>query len=153
LSPTGGNHEFPYLNTWVPFRGFHFHERVFEELNRIEQEGRLHASTLKGETLITHAGWDQDNHPYISTAAEAHKYITERRQSDGWQHAIFEKIGQARNGEHKHGGILWEDFNALRSPFPQVVGHTADDRIRYKKNAICIDVQKSTGLPTVMKIQ
>lgn len=148
-----GNHEIPYFDSTNIFNGFHFNFRVNEELKRIENENRLRPAALLGSCLITHAGWDKDTHPYITTPQEAYQALTEAHSREGWTHRFFSAIGHARGGRLKHGGILWEDFNAIRSPFPQIVGHTVGNTIRAKDNIICIDTGGGKhGKPTAIVI-
>lgn len=146
-----GNHEYPYFSTNATWSHFKYYKVIHEELQRIEKEGRLKASILLDDILVTHAGWDKGNHPYISTAEEAHDSIEDRLNNDGWGNRYFSAIGESRGGWDKHGGIIWEDFNDLRSPFPQIVGHTARKRIRLKKNALCIDTGH-TYRPTIIEV-
>lgn len=146
-----GNHEIPYFDKRNLWSRFHYHEEVHRELLRIDSEKRLKPAIICGETLISHAGWDRDNHPYIHTAKEAYDSIMNHLEFAGWSDRYFSAVGSSRGGRGKHGGILWEDFQDLRSPFPQIVGHTARKRIRTKKNAICIDTGHS-GIPTVIEV-
>lgn len=146
-----GNHEIPYFDRNNLWSKFHWNKEVAEELYRIEEEGKLKPAILCGETLISHAGWDKSNHPYIDTAKGAYESIIDRLSTEGWSNRYFSVIGHNRGGRSPHGGILWEDFNDLRSPFLQIVGHTARKRIRTKKNAICIDTGHS-GIPTVIEV-
>jgi hypothetical protein len=92
-------------------------------------------------------------HPFISTAQEASQALTEALRDEGWTHRYFGGIGQSRGGYTKHGGILWEDFNDIRSAFPQLVGHTVGSTIRYKSNIICLDTGGGKyGRPTAITI-
>ncbi len=148
-----GNHEYGYFNKFGCFNGFEFDQRVKDEILRIDAEKRLKPSFLAKDILISHAGWDKSLHPYIDNAKDAHNYIQERFGYEGWNSRIFSAVGKTRGGprEPKHGGILWEDFNDLRSPFPQIVGHTCRKRIRVKENVICIDAGR-TFRPTIIEI-
>jgi hypothetical protein len=146
-----GNHEITYFDQKNLFSGFSWDQRISDELERIFAEGKLKPAALCGEILVSHAGWDKDNHPYIDNAKDAYDYIMDQYNREGWWSRLFSQIGYSRGGNSKHGGILWEDFNDLRSPFPQIVGHTARKRIRLKKNAICIDAGH-TYRPTVIEV-
>ncbi len=150
-----GNHEYGYFNQFACFNGFEFDQRVKDELKRIDAEGRLKPSYVAKDILISHAGWDKSLHPYINNAKDAHNYILDKLSREGWRSPIFSAVGKTRSNhnprEPKHGGILWEDFNDLRSPFPQIVGHTSRKRVRVKKNAICIDAGR-TARPTIIEV-
>jgi hypothetical protein len=146
-----GNHEYPYFSPNATWSQFKYYKVIHEELQRIEKEGRLKPAILVKDILISHAGWDKDNYPSITTAEEAYHSIKDRLSTEGWGNRYFSAIGKSRGGRSKHGGIIWEDFNDLRSPFPQIVGHTARKRIRVKKNAICIDTGH-TYRPTIVEV-
>jgi hypothetical protein len=148
-----GNHEIPYYDLGNRFSGFHRNDRVFEELQRIDYEGRLRVGALRKGALITHAGWTGTLHTFISTPQEALQALTEALQSDGWSHRYFSQIGRKRGGIFPHGGILWEDFNDLKSPFPQIVGHTAGRTIKAAENVLCIDTGGGKyGKPTAVSL-
>lgn len=149
-----GNHEYPYINPMITWSKFHYYKKIHEELLRIDSEKRLQPAIVVKDYLVSHAGWDKDNHPYINTATEALNAIQDRLSYEGWSNRWFSAIGKSRTDNQyapKHGGILWEDFNDLRSSFPQIVGHTSDKAIRVKTNAMCIDTGKS-GCPTLVEL-
>lgn len=151
-----GNHEIPYFDKDNSFSGFFWYQEVNHLLAKLENEKKIIPCYLAGDFLISHAGWDKSMHPYISTAEEARNALFDTVLNHGWNHRYFSDVSWARGGRNSHGGILWEDFKDLRSPFPQIVGHTQDARkIRSKENAICIDTGggKVGGIPTAWLIR
>ena len=153
-----GNHEMPYFDPNNTFAGFHHYEHISETLWRLKNAGKIVPCVRVEGTLISHAGFDyrlgmQTGMVSLDWAETIEAMMTHHWEANNFGHSFFSRVGEDRGGPDRIGGIIWQDFKRLQSNFPQIVGHTPSKNIRYKENAICIDVgAKSDGLPTVMEV-
>lgn len=136
-----GNHEIPYFDPKNAFSGFFPYEGIARRLNDLLEYGVIHASVLKNNTLISHAGVSKTMLSYNMKAKEAYENINEHFRARNWNHGWFSSVGYARGGMNPSGGIIWCDFEKEMIPtkFPQIVGHTPK-YVRTKGNVLCIDV-------------
>lgn len=113
-----GNHEGPYFDL-PAFGGFYWNAGVKKALEHLS--GKLRASLLVGDVLLSHAGvtdeWGFTNAAEASAAIDAD-------WKRGAPTPLLGQIGRARNGWHPFGGVLWSDFREPRADFRQVHGHT-----------------------------
>lgn len=148
-----GNHELPYWSPKASFSGFHFNAEIGRKLRHLEENSQLVPAALVGPYLISHAGWGKHLDPFIESPQDAARSLRQSVMNHGWDFRLFSSIGYSRGGRDKNGGIVWEDFRDLQSPFPQIVGHTVGKTIRVKENAICIDTGGGKyGKPTAIEV-
>lgn len=110
---------------------------------------RLCFAVARGDYLISHAGLHATNRPmhasdptsaaeWVNTLAKQHLHNAETQPLLG--------PGRIRGGNLPVGGILWQDFNAEfedNLPFPQIVGHTAGDNVRWNGRSCCLDASQT----------
>lgn len=147
-----GNHEIPYFDPANTFSGFHSYEHISDRLWNLLDKDLIGPCLLVGDILISHAGVHESwNFP---TASDASIKMETEWQRKNFGHFLFSSVGLARGGRDIFGGALWCDFDReLQSSFPQIVGHTPGI-LRYKENALCIDVgAKTSGKPVVIEVR
>lgn len=142
-----GNHEYPYFGG-PAFAVFHRDLLLADRLRRLNDIGIIKPCVAVDGVLVSHAGLVRDL-PVEDASAEAFA----ERATLAWRRdptlPLFSAIGRSRGGWTPQGGILWSDWDEPKSrEFPQVVGHTVGDSIRWQHDgdwfAVCIDLGAKT---------
>lgn len=143
-----GNHEYPYFDGGG-FRGYYRDAEIRERLRRFESRNLILPCVAIDGVLVSHAGLSSSRGRKWKTAEEFAEDALQRWRFNK-RDAIFDACGVIRYGETLEGGILWADWNeSKRMAFNQVVGHTRDKTVRWRRRgdrwAVCIDIGAGRG--------
>lgn len=144
-----GNHEYAYFGGDFPFDGFWPDPEIKMRLHQLNAREFIKAAHAVDDILITHAGltpWAMKRlaAPDLSPAGIAFSLNSIWKMDP--RDPIFAVEGMARGGRQKEGGVLWADWSEPKlRKIRQLIGHSVDDRIRYKNSATCIDLGAGKG--------
>lgn len=141
-----GNHEHPYFDG-PAFGGFWPDLEIKHLLRSYNARGLIRPCIAIDGVLVSHAGLSSRWGGSCETAEEAEKWLVHEWQGST-KAGVFSAIGPDRGGWSKSGGVLWADWREpKRMAFSQVVGHTVDREVRWRRRkgkfAVCIDLGAS----------